>query len=297
MRLRIVLAVLFPISLSAAQALTAREIIRRSVQANENDWKAGPGFSHVERDIDTKDDQVDDRTFQVFLMDGSPYKKVLAIGGRPLSATRAKQEDEKETRELARRRSESPAQRRDRIQRYEKDREHDHILMTQMEVAFNFTLLGEDTLNNRPVYVLQAEPKRDYQPPNRDAKVLTGMRGKLWVDKAQFHWAKVEAEVVHTVTFAGFIARVGPGTRFLLEKSPVSESIWQPRIFQDNVVASILFWQKNSHTSQTFSDYRPNGAVSRLTRTGRSFDVELQGKKVEQVLKGQDRDQLAMVHH
>lgn len=296
MRLRIVLAVLFPVTLSAAQALTANEIIRRSVQANERDWKAGPTFSDVERDIDTKGDTVDDRTFQVFLMDGSPYRKLIAVGGRKLSAAREKQEDEKEAHELARRRSETPDQRRDRIQKYQKDREHDHILMTQMEVAFTFKLLGEDTLNNRPVYVLSAEPKRGYQPPNHEAKVLTGMRGKLWVDQAQFHWAKVEAEVVHTVTFAGFLARVGPGTKFLLEKSPVSEDIWQPKVFQDNVVASILFWQRNSRTSETFSDYRPNAAISSLPRARRTFDVQLQGKKVEQVLKSKDRDELPVVH-
>jgi hypothetical protein len=288
-RLRILFFTFFPLSLSAAEPLSAPEIIRRSVQANERDWKAGPSFSHIERDVDTKGDQKTDRTYKVFLMDGSTYRKLVAVDGHPLSAERQKQEDDNQRRELARRRSESPEQRRDRIRKYLKDREHDHILMTQMEVAFNFRLLGEDTLAGRPVYVLQAEPKPGYQPPNRDAKVLTGMHGKLWVDKSQFHWAKVEAEVVHTVTFAGFLARVGPGTRFLLEKAPVSGDVWQPKTFRDNIVASILFWQRNSTTSQAFSDYQANGALSSLPRARRTFDVELQRKKVEQILQRQNR--------
>lgn len=290
----VVLACFFAVSLSAAQQLTATEIIRRSVQANERDWKAGPSFSHIEHDIDS-DGQKTDRTWQVFLMDGSPYKRLIAVDGNPLSPARRKQESEKEGRELARRREETPEQRRERIQKYQKDREHDHLLMTQMAVAFNFRLLGEDTVSGHPAYVLQADPKPDYQPPNHEAKVLTGMKGKLWVDKTQFHWAKVEAEVVHTVTFAGFIARVGPGTRFLLEKEPVNGEIWQPSRFEDHVKASILFWQKDSITSQAFADYRPNGAISSVPRAGGTFKVKLQGKKVEQVFQGQNGHQLSVV--
>jgi hypothetical protein len=266
--LNVVLACALAASLHAAEdpseRLSATEIIQRSVQANERDWNAGPSFSHQERDIDSKGEERTDRTWQVILMDGSPYRRLIAIDQHPLSPAREKQEREKESRELALRRGESSEERRARIQKYQKDREHDHLLMTQMEVAFNFRLIGEDTLSGHPVYVLAAEPKANYQPHDHEAKVLTGMKGKLWVDKAQFHWAKVEAEVVHTVTFVGFLARVAPGTRFLLEKEPVNENIWQPTRFQDDVIASILLWGKNSTTTETFMNYQPNGAISSL---------------------------------
>lgn len=267
-------ALCFPLCFRAAAQLTAAEIIHRSVEANERDWNAGPSFSHVERDIDRKADVIVDRTWEVFLMDGSPYKRLIGIDGHPISETRRKQEADREAAEVARRRAETPVERRARIGRYQKDREHDHILMTQMEVAFNFRLTGEDTLSGHPVYVLDAEPKADYVPPNREAKVLTGMKGKLWVDKAGFHWARVEAEVVQTVTFAGFIARVGPGTKFVLEKQPVNAQIWQPSNFQDKVVASILFWQRDSSTENTYWEYRPMARLQAcLGREGPSMSI------------------------
>ena len=294
---RCAFAVWFPLCSHAATQLTAAEIIHRSVEANERDWKAGPSFSHVERDIDKHDNALVDRTWEVFLMDGSPYKRLIGIDGHPLSEARQKQEADRESHELARRRAETPSERRVRIDRYRRDREHDHILMTQMEVAFNFHLTGEGTWSGHPVYVLDAEPKPDYVPPNHEAKVLTGMKGKLWVDKAGFHWARVEAEVVHTVTFAGFLARVGPGTRFILEKEPVNAEIWQPQRFQDQVVASILFWQRNSSTADTFSDYRPNGAISSLPGPRRTFHVQLERQKIEQVLQRQNRHQPAVIDH
>jgi hypothetical protein len=287
---------------AAADEPTAPEIIRRSVEANERDWKAGPSYSHQERDVETKSEEKTDRTWEVFLMDGSPYRRLVAVDGSPLSPARQKQEEAREGRELARRRAETAEEREQRIQKYRREREQDHILMTQMAAAFDFTVTGQETLSGHPVYVLSAEPKRDYQPPNHEAKVLTGMRGKLWVDKTGFHWAKVQAEVVHTVTFAGFVARVGPGTRFVLEKEPVNDppgnsQIWQPKRFEDDVVASILLWGRNSTTAQTFTDYKPNAAISSLPRPRRTLQVKLQRKKIEQVLQRKNRDQLPFVDH
>ena len=57
-----------------------------------------------------------------------------------------------------------------------------------------------------------------YEPPNNEAKVLTGMEGMLWIDKTTFQWVKVEATVIQPVSIAGFLAQVQPGTCFELEK-------------------------------------------------------------------------------
>lgn len=207
------------VSLHAGTEMAAQEIIRRSVEANQKDWNAAPSYAHREREVETKGEEKTDRSWDVTMMDGSPYRRLVAVDGQPLPATRQRQEKQKQARELARRQAEPADERQLRIQKYQKDREHDHLLMTQMEVAFDFRLIGEDTVAGHPVYVLDAEPKRGYKPVNREAKVLTGMKGKLWVDKDGFHWAKVEAEVVRPVTFAGFLAKVGPGTKFVLESS------------------------------------------------------------------------------
>lgn len=82
------------------------------------------------------------------------------------------------------------------------------------------------------------------------------MKGKLWVDVEHYHWLKVEAEVIHTVTFVGFLARVGPGTQFELEKQPVGGGIWLPQRFEERVSASVLFWQRRFSTTDLFSGYR-----------------------------------------
>jgi hypothetical protein len=240
-----------------AAQLAPEEIIRRSVQANDRDWRLGPAYSHLERDVDQKKGGArTDRTYQVFLMVGSPYRLLVAVEGTPIPPGEQRQEALKEKRELARRRAEPPAEREARIRKYQVDREHDHILMTQMAVAFHFRLRGNENLNGHSTYVLDAEPKPGYRPVVRDAKVLIGMRGRLWVDAEHFHWAKVEAEVVHPVTFGGFIARVGTGTRFSLRKEPVGDDLWQPVDFSMQVVSAVLFFPHDSASTQRFSDYR-----------------------------------------
>jgi hypothetical protein len=55
---------------------------------------------------------------------------------------------------------------------------------------------------------------------NREDKVPGGMTGHLWIDQRDSQWVRVEAEVVRPVSFFGFFAKVGKGTRFLLEQEP-----------------------------------------------------------------------------
>ncbi len=244
--------------------LAPDEIVRRSVSVNNRDFRAGPSYSDVERDIDQKSGDRTDRSYEVFMMDGSDYRKLVAIDGQPLPASQQRQEEQKMRRELARRRAESPEMRASRIRKYQADRDHDHLLMTQMAVAFTFHLVGREKLQGHETYVLDAEPNPKYRPVNREAKVLTGMRGKLWIDTEHYHWAKVEAEVFRPVTFAGFLARVGPGTKFALSNEPVGNDIWQPSEFRMSVAASVLFFSHNSNSTQRFKDYRAGGAVSLL---------------------------------
>jgi hypothetical protein len=73
------------------------------------------------------------------------------------------------------------------------------------------------------------------------------MQGKLWIDKPTCQWVNVEAEVVHPVSIAGFLAQVQPGTRFELEKMPVVEGSWLPKHFSTKMWAKSFFSSATSH--------------------------------------------------
>lgn len=231
----------------------AQTIIQRSVTSNEADWKAAPEYSYVEEDRSGKSD----RTWEVTMIDGTPYRRLIKVNGEPLSAQAQAKEQQKMNEANRKRQSESAADKQARIASYVRDRRRDHILMEQLTKAFDFTLTGQKTIGGRGVFVLRATPRKGYQPPNREARVLTGMEGQLWVDSQAFQWVKVTASVLHPVSIAGFLAQVEPGTSFELEKAPVAPGIWLPTHFAVRSNSRILDIIGH-HTAEddTYSGYR-----------------------------------------
>jgi hypothetical protein len=235
-------------------------IIQRSMAASQRNWAAAPHYNFVETDRE-KDGT---RTYQVTMMLGSPYERLLKVNGQPLSAKQEREEQQKFDRELANRRSESPDKRASRTRQYQRERERDHVLLSQLSSAFDFSFVGRETVNGHDTYVLRATPRAGYKPPNAHAEALTGMRGQLWIDTKTFNWVKVSAEVVHPVAIAGFLARVEPGTAFELEEMPVGGGIWLPKHFSVQSRSAILFvFNHRTHDDETYSDYQAVTAAAR----------------------------------
>jgi hypothetical protein len=242
-------------------ALGVSSIVERSVSANEADWGAQPQYSYRVHNLKGKSGQdgrlkVDSsKTYEVVMIDGSPYQKLIAIDNQPLSRDQQAQEVEKLKKETAARHSQSQAEREQRVSKYRASRAEEHLLMQQMVQAFNYRLVGEESVGGTECYVLQADPNPNYQPPVEKARVLTGMRGRLWIDKNQYHWVKVEAQVVRPVQFGYFVAQVKPGTRFELEQAAFG-TVWLPKRFSQSVNATVfgLYGMRN-HEECDYSDY------------------------------------------
>ena len=227
-------------------------IIQKSVEANETDFKAAPHFNYREEDRDGPNS----KTYQVYMIDGSPYQRLIAVNGEPLSKEQSAQEEKKLGQEKARRQAESGGGRKSRIAKYEKGRQRDHQMMQQLTKAFDFKLLGTRKLQSREVYLLKATPKPGYDPPTMETQVLPGMEGQLWIDTETYQWVKVTAKVIRPVSIEGFLAEVQPGTRFELEKMPVGNGIWQPKHFTMKSHAKVLYlFSRRSQADETYSDY------------------------------------------
>ena len=233
--------------------LDVETIIQRSVEANAVDWKAAPDYDYIERD---RQQGGGTKTYEELMILGSPYERLVAVNGKPLSPEQQAGEQQKLDTTVVERKKESQQERGQRIAKYEKDRRGDHLLMEQLTKALDFKLVGEQELGPHEVYVLKATPHAGYEPPNTEAKVLTGMEGKLWIDKQTFQWVKVEATVIHPVSIGGFLAEVEPGTHFELEKMPLADNIWLPKHFAMKSRAKILFlFTRKSQADETYSGY------------------------------------------
>lgn len=236
----------------ALPGVDVNALIQRSVAANNRDWQAAPRYTYLERDRTDGGTE----TYQVSMLFGSPYRKLVAVNGKPLSPAEQVEENRKFQQALEQRRRESPSQRAERVADYEKGRERDHAMISQLTQAFRFRFLGQQKLGGRSVYVLEATPRPGYVPPNRDTRVLTGMRGKLWIDPQTGQWVKVEARVTHPVWIEGFFAQVEPGTQFELDYAPVTSDIWLPTHYAMRARAKVLWvLMHREHQEEWLSGY------------------------------------------
>ena len=252
----VVVAVLLlgPAPNQAGQQDDASKIVERSVEVLKKDWDAEPQFNCSERDRDKNGI----RTYEDIMLDGSQYQKLVAVNDQHLDTHQQAEQQQKFQRAAAERRSESSSQKRRRIARYQADRKRERELVTELSRAFTFTMVGTDKLDGHDVYLLSAEPRKGYRPPNSETRILTGMRGKLWVEQSSFQWVKVEVEVVHPVSIGGFIARVEPGTRFEFEQVPVSGDIWLPSHFAVKSRSKVVFlFNHQTDEDDTYFNYRP----------------------------------------
>lgn len=245
---------LWPAALSAD--VDSAAIIQRSVQANQRNYSALPQLNYF-RVVHQPSGGT--RTYQEIMLLGSRYSILTEIDGKQLSPDRSREEQRRLDQVRQAREAESHEQRQKRVSAYERERQRDQFLLKEMVNALEFRSTGEQRLGLYDTYVFRAEPRRGYRPPNSRARVLTAMRGTLWIEKDTYQWVRAEAEVYRPVSIEGFLAQVQPGTRFRLDQAPISESLWEPAHFSMKERARILFlFPRNSEEDENYYGYAPS---------------------------------------
>lgn len=237
------------------------EIVERATAKIQSDWAADPDYAYVERDETVKGGKPTSKTSQVVLMDGSAYYMPLAVDDQPLSPEQQKSELRKLKAEYERRKNEDPEARRRRVAEFRKREAENGSLLLDFPQAFNFMLLGEETMNGFPAYALSATPKERTGPLDRTGKVLAAMKGTVWVDSINFHAIRGDCTAIAPAPIYGILARVLPGTHIDLELAPVSDSIWLISKFSMSLnLSKFLFFNSRQVMNNTYTDYKLNSA-------------------------------------
>lgn len=248
------------------------EIIRRSVERDRLNFERANDYSYVQHteqrmlDKDGRVSKVESRTYDVIVIDGEPYEKLIAKDGKPLSESEARKEQEKLDRELARRRAENPDQRARRLSEQEKRRREGREFAREIPDAFTFRLAGQETLEGRPVWVIEAEPKPGYKGKAKRADLLSKFRGKLWIDQQDFQWVRVEAETIAPVRFGWILAKLDPGAKMTFEQRRVHGEVWLPSQARMRLDARLAMVRKlRADVDVSWRDYRKFQTDSRIT--------------------------------
>lgn len=238
-----------------AGTLDARQIIGQSVAATERSWAARDHYTYTERDEDrrldslghVKSENID--VTKMILVNGVHFEQLVERNGKLPSAKEQRESDE----DLDKLKHETLAEQTVRLR---KDQENRSFLLDLLE-AFDFHLIGEETVDGKTAYVLQATPHPGYRAHGKFGKMFSKVEGKLWVGKQDFGWIKVDGQVTESFSMGLFVARVQRGSHIILEQTCVGDAVWVPKRLEIRASARILFL-KNLDIAKilTYSDYR-----------------------------------------
>jgi hypothetical protein len=234
-----------------------RVIVGQSVVAAERSWQARDQYTYMERDEDRrldslgriKSENID--VTRMILVNGVRFGQLIEHNGQLPSAEELRRRDEN----LEKLKHETIEERAARLR---KDQENRSFLDELLQ-AFDFQLAGEEEADGRAAYVFQATPLSGYHPRGKYGKMLSKVEGKLWVDKQDFGWIKVDGQVSQSFSMGLFVARVQRGSHIILEQTCVGDGVWVPKRLEMRASARILFLKSlDIERILSYSDYHPS---------------------------------------
>lgn len=259
-----------PSAENAAQAPIAlpptddpREIVRRSIEIDHRTLELARNYTcqqrevinHLDKHGQTKSTEI--KIFDINFYFGEEYGRLVGENDKPLSPEAQKKEDAKLEKFIAKYRDESPADRDKRLAKEKKQREEGRAFLRDVVNAYDFRLVGDERVDGEDTYVIDATPRAGFKPSQPHADMLKKIKGRLWIEKKDYNWVKVEAQALDTISFGFFLFRIHSGSRFVLEKTLLKNEVWLlKRLDIDGGARIALFKNENIRQEDVFSNYK-----------------------------------------
>jgi hypothetical protein len=224
--------------------------------------------STITYDSSNRPSKTESKVTEYLWIDGSRYKRLIEENGQTLTGTAAVREQRKLDDELKRRRQESPSDKQKRLADDARRRQESRQTRDEVAKAFNFRLLGEETIAGEKCWKISAQPKPGYEGPTRISRFFPKMHGTIWVHQQGYEWLRVEAETLDVITFGGFLAKLDKGATFRLEQMRISDELWALKQLTTRVTARALLMRFNQGQQLDFRNYRKFSADSRMLEPG-----------------------------
>jgi hypothetical protein len=248
-------------------AQDAADIIRHSVERDATNFERFKNYTFLERfeerrygrsgNLSSKEVE----TYEFMVLGGRPYGKLVERDDKALPAKEARKEQDKMDKESAKRERESASDKA----KQDQDRAEERRYLREVPEAFDFSLQGTEQIDGRPVWIIAAQPKPGYKPKLKRAEILAHLRGKIWVDQADYQWVKAEVEVIDLISFGLGLLRLAPGSILNLEQVRVNEEVWLPARISVRADARLAYLRKlHEELDITYRDYKKFQADSRI---------------------------------
>jgi hypothetical protein len=240
-----------------------RDLIREAAEKDLENDKKQRDYTYVEREEEHKRngkgevESSETRTYDVMMLYGEQVRRLVNKNDRPLPEKDAAREEEKIQKSIDKRKNESEEDRRKRLEKEEKQRADDRRFVGEVADAYDFHLVSIEAMNGRDTFVIDADPRPGFQPKSRDAKMLPNFRFRVWIDKAESQWVKLDIQCIETASFGWILARVHKGSHIAMELTRVNQDVWLPKHVALKLDARIaLLKGLNIDEDITYRDYK-----------------------------------------
>src|SRR5579864_1130987 len=249
----------------------------------END-KRQRDYTYIEREVQKNFDgkghlkSTEIKTYDILEIAGEQVQRLTQKDDKPLDAKDAAKEDEKIQKIIDKRKNESDEDRRKREQKEEKEREDGRKFVKEVADAYNFKLVGTELVGGREAWVIEGEPRPGFEPHMKEAKFLSKVHGRVWIDKDDLQLSKLDVEMLDTISIGLFLARIHKGTRFILEQTRVNDEVWLPKQLDFKFNARLaLLKGYNVDGEQTFRDYKKFRTTTKIVGMGEVKEQPVNG--------------------
>jgi len=240
-----------------------KEIVRRATEVDHHNFERAQKYTCTQREVikhldkhgNVKSTEI--KTFDINFYFGEFYARLVQQDDKPLSEKEQKKEDEKLEKFLAKRRNENEEDRQKRTEKQRKEREEGRAFVRDVQNAYDFRMLGDEQVSGEDAWVIEATPRKDFKPTQPHADILKKIKGKMWIEKKDYNWVKVEAEATDTISFGLFLFRIHPGSRFSLENAHINNEFWGlHRLIINGSARIALLKNEIAEQEDEFSNYK-----------------------------------------
>ena len=109
-----------------------------------------------------------------------------------------------------------------------------------------------------PQIVIDFKPDPNFRPPSTVAQLLTGLEGRMWIDKRSQRLTRVEGRVVKPVNFGwGVLAHIYPGGTIEFEQAEAGPGRWIYSHLDENItVREMMLHTLTEKQEMTATDIR-----------------------------------------
>lgn len=248
-----------------------KEIVRRAMEMDQRNFELARNYTYQEHrvlkalDRHGKEKHKQIETYDWTILYGEPYSRLIQKDDKPLKPKGEEKEQEKVDKFIAKRKNETPEERKKRLAKEEKERREDRAFAKEVVSAYDFRIIGEEQFAGRDVYEIDAIPRKDFHPTQPHADILPKLKGRVWIDKQDYGWAKIQAETIDTISWGLFLLRIHKGSQVTLEQTRVNNEIWLPSKLAVTGGARVgLLVNADVDMQSDYSNYKKFSAGSRI---------------------------------